>query len=157
MNPDDQERIEKNMRTIQLIYWTLFASIFVYGILGWFVTVTTGAIMKSPFLQNTMSLGLAGVSVLVLITMLVIRAYWLAPSALMDQSDELETALRNYQSVYIIQGSLLDSIAIYGLMVAMFTGNFYFYPGFAAVAIFFFLLLPPSRNDFETRLQKRGL
>jgi len=150
---EKQEETQSSIRTIQIIYWGLFSVLFVYAGVAFFLTDVVESGMDAGT-ERIMFLVMILVSVGAVVGAFVFRTVRLKPEHIARGETELKDTLQNYQAIYIVQGGLFDAIAIYGLLMTILTGQFWYVPGFAVPAALLFLLVPPSRNDFERRREK---
>lgn len=152
----DAEQLKKWFRSIHLIHWGLFFAVIVHTALAVFFVQGMNDL---PIIEqvNSVFVILTGLSVAQIIGVVLVRKFWLAPSALMEESSDIVTAIKNYRKAYIIQGGLSETMSIYGLLLSMLSGNYYYVAGFSLVAIALLLLFSPSQRDFKTRIEERGL
>jgi len=138
------------------IHWMMFASVFVYGGIAYTVYTMLKDAPADDSLFRLMVIVMSVMSVLVFASVLFFRTYWLSPESFanLDESDQAEG---QYVTAMIIQSGLIESIAIYGLVLSILFQSFWIYVPYAAISLSLFVVFRPSRQDFDRRLERAGM
>lgn len=150
-----EKNTQRSITTVLLIHWVLFASIFIYGGLAFAIPTLLDDPITDPTLFRALLITMSVVSLSVIAFVFYVRTSWLSPESLTDV-DENEHPEEQYMTAMIVQGALLESIAVYGLMLSMVFSWFWIYVPFALVPIGLMIAYRPSKRDFEQRLERAG-
>jgi hypothetical protein len=149
------ENEDASITSAILIHWMLFASVFIYGGLAYALSTIMDEAPADASLFTVMVIVMSGVSLLVFASVLFFRKYWISPQSLADH-DDLDEAESQYVTAMIVQGGLMESIAIYGLVLCILFLSFLIFLPFGVVSLFLFVMFRPSEDDFRKRLERAG-
>ncbi len=154
MNVSDVS-LDVDLTTSLLIHWALFAMIFVYGGLAFGVSPLIDKPITDPSTFRLIAAVIGLVSLLVLCSVYLFRSTLLSPESL-TQCEAHQESEAQYATGVIIQGALLESVAIYGLLLSMLSSSPMYFVPFALISLFLMIVIRPSRQDFEHRLELGG-
>jgi hypothetical protein len=139
---ESEQTVDPNM--LWIIWGALLASVILYGVVANVVEISDPN--TAEFTANIMRWGLAAAAL-----GSMFFAYWIRKTMFFDKEDdpEFEGAQRaeTLFTTSIISWALCESVAIYGLVLRVLTGDIALFYPFAGVSVALFILFRPRPNE----------
>ena len=133
---ENEKKQQAHIQIIWIIYGALIMSQFMYGFVGGFIIEGP----KEPSTDLILPMALAGVALTTSIITFVVGKFIPGP----------------YLTQCIIKWALTESIAVYGLVLVMLTGNTTFLFGFLLWSLALMAVHAPKKRDFEEALNNQS-
>ena len=131
---DEAQKTQPNAQTLWIVYGALCTSQLVYGVVG---TVLEPSANPTTELQIPIALGFAGMTSSIL--SFVIGNF----------------IQGNYFVTCILKWALSESVAVYGLVLCILTGNQIYLGGFILWSLTLMVVHAPSKKQFEESLNSK--
>lgn len=137
------------------MFWiAMVASVLIYGVLAWFITRESA---EPADWRDPMVFILAGAAAMVMIAAIVVPGFVVTAARKAKRSDRPSTSqptsafelTGEVTTAYILRLALIESVAIFGLVLAMAKQSFDLFVPFGLVAIAAFLAFSPSTDHLR--------
>lgn len=137
-----------------MLWIAMLASVLIYGLLAWIITSESA---EPADWRDPMVYILAGMAAMVMIAAIVVPGLVVTAARRAKRSDRPSTSqptsafelTGEVTTAYILRLTMIESVAIFGLVLAMVKQSFDFFVPFGLVAIAAFLAISPSTDHLR--------
>lgn len=143
-----------NISMMWIVWGSLLASVFIYGIVGYVVTAEPSEALNSEIVPTLFPI-LALLSVMILPLILFFRKMMLYGPLENGAIETIEQLRTRAFTPYMVSWALSESVAIYGFLLTFLSYNMDYYFGFTAWSIVLFAIFRPNMAALEEKFYRR--